>query len=524
MEEARAFGWQVEDSFSNNVKLLVAEDVTGHSSKLSKASYLNIPVVTYSDWIELLAERPLGTDLPQEAPTEMIDQRRSAKMTGNLTNIVGSPRRIENAYAFNDQRPENALIPGQNLTLSAPVENILIEWWSHNNVQEIETAIFSLNDNDKAIGLFPVVHSQSEASPHCPLKIVSSAVQRHPGKFETLLQVELSKVASAVKTLSIATTVIPRPNATNFSDVDRLRVTVATSQELITFEPQIERASESSLILMNLYRKDRDWKVRALAQGFKDGITPLANWYGLPNFRYDESTDPQSSIFEGVPDEYRLDVTPYAEGNDGPDVHYQPSRNGDGIAVDAWIEYVDSAGKASRRLIYINKVFRNGNGDVGVNAFCTHRNAFRTFLVDRMRSFIEAGTGEVIDRIEPYLFNAAAQSPRAQTETALQTLVDPVMVLSFISRADGSFQKKEKEAIARFVVDQSPDASHNVVVKLLNPFSPSPADFRRALRLVKKNHSLHIPFLNAVDELERSSKKIDAVKAQAISTVRTSLL
>lgn len=68
MEEARAFGWQVEDSFSNKVKLLVAEDVTGHSSKLSKASYLNIPVVTYGDWIELLAERPLGTDLPQEAP------------------------------------------------------------------------------------------------------------------------------------------------------------------------------------------------------------------------------------------------------------------------------------------------------------------------------------------------------------------------------------------------------------------------------------------------------------------------
>lgn len=445
-------------------------------------------------------------------------------MTENLTDLVGSPRRLKNAYAFNDQRPENSLIPGQNLTLSAPVENILIEWWSRNNVQEIETAIFSLNDNDKAIGLFPVVHSQSETSPHSPLKIVSSAVQRHPGKFETLVQVELSKVASAVKTLSIAATVIPRPNATNFSDVDRLRVTITTSQELITFEPYIERATESSLILLNLYRKDRDWKVRALAQGFKDGITPLAEWYGLPSFKYDEAVDPQSSIFEGVPDEYRLDVTPFAEGNDGPDVHYQPSRSGDGLAVDAWIDYVDSAGRASRRLIYINKVFRNSNGDVGVNAFCTHRNAFRTFLVDRMRSFIDASTGEVISRIDSYLFEAAAQSPRAQTETALEKLTDPVMVLSFISRADGSFQKKEKEAIARFVVNQSPEASHQVVVKLLNPYSPSPADFRRALRLVKKDHSLHTPVLTAINELERSSKKIDAVKAQAISTVRTALL
>lgn len=445
-------------------------------------------------------------------------------MTNTLNNTNSNRRRAEDAYALTDQRPERALIPGQNFPLTSPVENILIEWWSRQNVQEIETAIFSLNESDKAIGLFPVVHSQSDPSPHSPLKIVSSAVQRHPGKFETLLQVDLSKVASAVKTLSIATTVIPRPNATNFSDVDRLRVTITTSQELITFEPTIEAATESSLILLNLYRKERDWKVRALAQGFKDGIAPLADWYGLPNFKYDEAADPQSSIFEGVPDEYRLDVTPFAEGNDGPDVHYQPSRSGDGLAVDAWIEYVDSAGRASRRLIYINAVFRNGNGDVGVNAFCTHRNAFRTFLVDRMRSFIDASTGEVIARIDNYLFEAAAQSPRAQTETALEKLTDPVMVLSFISRADGSFQKKEKEAIARFVVDQSPEASHQVVVKLLNPYSPSPADFRRALRLVKKVQSLHTPVLTAVNELERSSKKIDAVKAQAISTVRTTLL
>lgn len=433
-------------------------------------------------------------------------------------------RRAENAFTLADQRPERTIIPGQNTELTAPIENILIEWWSHQNVQEIETAIFSLDSNDKAIGLFPVVHSQSDPSPHCPLKIVSSAVQRHPGKFETLLQVDLSRVASAVKTLSIAATVIPRPNATNFSDVERLRVTVTTTDELISFEPRIVRAAESSLILMNLYRKEREWKVRALAQGFRDGITPLAQWYGLPNFKYDETADPQSNIFEGVPDEYRLDVTPFADGNDGPDTHYQPSRSGDGIAVDAWIEYVDTAGKASRRLIYINKVFRNANGHIGVNAFCTHRNAFRTFLVDRMRSFIDAGTGEIVSNIETYLFNAAAQSPRAQTENALEKLVDPVMVLSFISRADGSFQKKEKEAIARFVVNQIPDASPNVVVKLLNPFSPSPADFRRSLRLVKKNHLLHTPILNAVDELERSSKKIDAVKAQAISTVRTSLL
>ncbi|TLX16039.1 TerD family protein [Rhizobium sp. MHM7A] len=445
-------------------------------------------------------------------------------MPNTLINAFNNRRCVENAYAFDDNRPERTIVAGQNISLTEPVQSVLIEWWSRHQVQEIETAIFSLDANDKAIGLFPVVHSQSEPSPHCPLKIVSSAVQRHPGKFETLLHVDLARVASAVKTLSIASTVIPRPNATNFSNVEKLRVTITTANELISFEPRIERASESSLILINLYRKEREWKVRALAQGFKEGIAPLAQWYGIPNFSYDETSDPQSSIFEGVPDEYRLDVTPFAADKDGPDVHYQPSREGDGIAVDAWIEYVDASGKASRRLIYINKVFRNSSGGCGVNAFCTHRNAFRTFLLDRVKSFVDAGTGDVIGDVETYLFAAAAHSPRAQTETALEKLADPVMVLSFISRADGSFQKKEKEAIARFVVNQHPDASHSVVLKLLNPFSPSPADFRRSLNLVKNKIVLHRDVLSAVDELERTSKKIDAVKAQAISTVRTALL
>ncbi len=56
MEEARASGWQVEDSFSKSVKLLVAEDVSANSSKLRNAASQNIPVINYTDWMEMISE------------------------------------------------------------------------------------------------------------------------------------------------------------------------------------------------------------------------------------------------------------------------------------------------------------------------------------------------------------------------------------------------------------------------------------------------------------------------------------
>lgn len=422
-----------------------------------------------------------------------------------------------------DNRHKKLLIKGENFGLSSDVAGILIEWWTSRGVREIETSIFFLDAADQAVGPHQVIHSQADKHEGAPVEIVSSGIQRHPTKFESMIHFHLSDIDSSVTTLSVAATVIPRPNASDLSAIEGMTVTLVTHNEVVEFPIETERLTERSLILMNIYRRGGNWKVRAVGQGFAAGITPLARSYGIQDFAYDETIDPQTSAFEQAPEEYRHNKTPFAAVRDGSDVETTPNHNGASLAVDAWIDYVDAAGQPSRRLVYIDKLIESYQGGFAVTAFCTHRNASRTFLLSRIKSFTDASTGEIVGDVEAFLIDAARTSPRFQSDAAVHALTNYVIALSFIARADGSFQKREKVAIAGYVIRQRPEASEEVVLKILNGYDPSSTDFQRSLKAIKGAGSVSADFWTAVSEIERATKKSNPIKEAVIRTVREKL-
>ena len=50
---------------------------------------------------------------------------------------------------------------------------------------------------------------------------------------------------------------------------------------IVRFQPNLQQRSESSLILVELYKRNGQWKIRAVGQGFNGGLDPLARLYGV---------------------------------------------------------------------------------------------------------------------------------------------------------------------------------------------------------------------------------------------------
>jgi tellurium resistance protein TerD len=55
----------------------------------------------------------------------------------------------------------------------------------------------------------------------------------------------------------------------------------ATDQEIIRYDLSEDFSIETALIVSELYRKDGDWKFKAVGQGFGEGLVQLCRFYGL---------------------------------------------------------------------------------------------------------------------------------------------------------------------------------------------------------------------------------------------------
>jgi stress response protein SCP2 len=56
---------------------------------------------------------------------------------------------------------------------------------------------------------------------------------------------------------------------------------VSTQQGIALFKPETQTMTESAVIFFELYRHQQDWKLRALGQGFKEGLSALAEHFGV---------------------------------------------------------------------------------------------------------------------------------------------------------------------------------------------------------------------------------------------------
>lgn len=104
------------------------------------------------------------------------------------------------------------------------------------------------------------------------------------GDDETV-NIDLAKVPPEVERIAICVTIHDaEARRQNFGQVQRAFVrcvNAANSGEIARFDLSEDGSTETAMVFGEVYRNGADWKFKAVGQGFKGGLGPLASSFGV---------------------------------------------------------------------------------------------------------------------------------------------------------------------------------------------------------------------------------------------------
>ncbi len=99
------------------------------------------------------------------------------------------------------------------------------------------------------------------------------------------LTVDLSKIPSNIEKIAFSVTIHEgEARRQAFGQVNNAFIRVVNTSdnnELARYDLSEDGSSETAMIFGELYRAGAEWKFRAVGQGFKGGLAPLARFYGV---------------------------------------------------------------------------------------------------------------------------------------------------------------------------------------------------------------------------------------------------
>ncbi|HQV80007.1 MAG: TerD family protein [Moraxellaceae bacterium] len=99
------------------------------------------------------------------------------------------------------------------------------------------------------------------------------------------VMIDFSKMPADIEKVAICVTIYDADTRRqNFGQVSRAYVRVlneANQQEIARYDLSEDGSTETAMIFGEIYRHSGEWKFKAIGQGFKGGLAPLAASYGV---------------------------------------------------------------------------------------------------------------------------------------------------------------------------------------------------------------------------------------------------
>ncbi|MFF5565387.1 TerD family protein [Streptomyces sp. NPDC012623] len=169
-----------------------------------------------------------------------------------------------------------SMLKGANLPVSAPAVRVELGWGSGPGVPDVDASALLLVSGKVRSDADFVFYNQPEHT---------SGAVRHEGKrsggngFTDTLAVDLTRVEPTVERIVLAASA----DGGTFGRVPELRVRVldaGAGTEIARYESH-DASVETAFVLGELYRRQGQWKFRAVGQGYDSGLAGLATDFGI---------------------------------------------------------------------------------------------------------------------------------------------------------------------------------------------------------------------------------------------------
>ncbi|MGI5531905.1 TerD family protein [Streptomyces syringium] len=168
------------------------------------------------------------------------------------------------------------MLKGTNVRIPAPAVRVELGWRSGPGVPDVDASALLLAAGKVRSDADFVFYNQA---------VHASGAVRHEGKrpagdqMTDTLTVDLSAVEPAIETVVLAASA----DGGSFGQVPGLHIRVfdaASGAELARFD-STDATVETAFVLGELYRRQGEWKFRAVGQGYGSGLAGLATDYGI---------------------------------------------------------------------------------------------------------------------------------------------------------------------------------------------------------------------------------------------------
>lgn len=172
---------------------------------------------------------------------------------------------------------------GANAHLNASRFEVVIEWPA--SAGTLDSSAYLLGANGKVRSDDDMIFYNQRAHPTGAVKIVRIEDGR------THFAVDLAAVPADVQRIAICVTI--EDSGRTMAAFEGTSAMVRSNGEAqLGFTPDLTRAREVALRLVEIYRRNEAWKLRADGQGFNDGLAPLARSFGI-DVADDETAPPR---------------------------------------------------------------------------------------------------------------------------------------------------------------------------------------------------------------------------------------
>ncbi len=175
-----------------------------------------------------------------------------------------------------------ALVQGQNTALSGTAFTVKVIWRCDPQSPEIDVSAFMLEASGKVSGDEDMIFYGQSASRDGSVSInTGSSSPAVSTGGDTQFAVDLPIVSTSVERIAFTATT-PAATSQSLSAINSLSIRVSSdSGDDFSFEIDTRSSAEAAMILGELYRRNDQWKFRAVGQGFEGGLAPLAEHFGV---------------------------------------------------------------------------------------------------------------------------------------------------------------------------------------------------------------------------------------------------
>jgi tellurite resistance protein TerA len=140
-----------------------------------------------------------------------------------------------------------------------------------------DVSAYLLGENGKVRGDYDMIFYNQASGGDGGIRYTAAAGAG--GRFE----VDLARLPNAISRIVFCVTADPSGGGRTLAALSRAAIAVEgpTGDVRVVFKPDLQGATEAAMTFGELYRRNGEWKFRAVGQGFNGGLGPLARSFGI---------------------------------------------------------------------------------------------------------------------------------------------------------------------------------------------------------------------------------------------------